>query len=121
MTIETIGHDCLRVIKNQAWFPFKTGNLKFNATRGELLDNTTYRITFDSIIAPYIASLEEGSAPHDIPNAFGKGMDFGIGGRFDGKFHSGSQKHKGFISQKCIKAIVNYICTTVGGELYAVN
>jgi hypothetical protein len=38
---------------------------------------------------PYAASVHDGSAPHDIPNAFGWGPQFGIGGRFDGKFHPG--------------------------------
>ena len=38
---------------------------------------------------PYAASVHEGSAPHDIPNAFGWGPSFGIGGRFSGKFHPG--------------------------------
>lgn len=33
--------------------------------------------------------LETGTLPHDIPNAFGFGKEFGIGGRFDGKFHPG--------------------------------
>ena len=33
--------------------------------------------------------LETGTKPHDIPNAFGFGEKFGIGGRFDGKFHPG--------------------------------
>jgi hypothetical protein len=41
-------------------------------------------------LAPYAAAVHEGAEPHDIPNAFGFGPDFGIGGRFDGKFHPGN-------------------------------
>lgn len=38
----------------------------------------------------YALFVHEGTVPHDIPNAFGWGRNFGIGGRFDGKFHPGS-------------------------------
>ena len=38
---------------------------------------------------PYAASVHEGSKPHYIPNAFGWGPTFGIGGRFGGFFHPG--------------------------------
>ena len=31
------------------------------------------------IEAPYARPLEEGSSPHDIPNSFGRGPDFGFG------------------------------------------
>ena len=115
--VETIGEKVLTEIKSKSWFPYKTGNLKFNATRGYLVDDNTYCIEFDSSLAPYVASLEEGSSPHDIPNAFGKGMEYGIGGNFEGKFHPGSTKHKKFISVKCVNTIVNYICDHYKGEL----
>ena len=42
----------------------------------------------------YAAYVHEGTAPHDIPNAFGWGETFGIGGRFDGKFHPGYKGNK---------------------------
>ena len=38
---------------------------------------------------PYAAAVHEGSKAHDIPNAFGWGPTFGIGGRFGGFFHPG--------------------------------
>lgn len=41
----------------------------------------------DDPIAPYV---EYDTDPHNIPNAFGWGADFGIGGRFAGKFHPGT-------------------------------
>ena len=116
-----IGYNAMWHIKTQSWFPYKTGNLKYVATRGELRDRNTYAIVFDGTLAPYVEALEEGSRPHDIPNAFGKGMNFGIGGRFDGKFHSGSTKHKGFISDKSVRAIINYICSNYKGVCYDFN
>lgn len=112
-----VGIEVMQEIKSQSWFPYHSGNLKFNAVYGREEGSNTYCITFDSTIAPYIASLEEGSAPHDIPNAFGKGIEFGIGGRFDGKFHPGSDKHKGFISNKSVNAIINYIKNKYNGEI----
>jgi hypothetical protein len=39
----------------------------------------------------YSLFVHEGTSPHDIPNAFGYGNTFGIGGRFDGKFHPGNK------------------------------
>lgn len=102
------GNNILNEIKRASWFPYKSGNLKFSATSGVLLTPTTYLIHFDSTIAPYVSYLEEGTGPHDIHGAFGKSAPFGIGGRFDGKFHPGSMKHKGFIKDKCIGAIIDY-------------
>lgn len=115
--LEQVGNDLLTLIKRSSFFPYKTGKLKFQATSGFMQTDTTYRIHFSSVIAPYVEYLEEGSRPHDIPNAFGKGFDFGIGGRFDGKFHPGSTKHKGFIKDKCVNAIINYITTRFDGEV----
>lgn len=109
LIVEQIGIEVTSLIKRQSWFPYKTGNLKFNATSGAMYDNTTFRIHFDSTVAPYVGYLEEGTDPHNIPGAFGRALPFGIGGRFDGKFHPGSKKHKGFISEKCVNAIVDYI------------
>ena len=112
---EQIGVNCIFLIKRQPWFPYKTGHLKFHATNGFLVHPNTYCINFNSSIAPYIEYLEEGTGPHDIPRAFGKPLPFGIGGRFDGKFHPGSTKHKGFIKDKSVNAIVNYITARYNG------
>lgn len=115
--LEQVGIEVTNLIKRQSWFPYKTGNLKFNATQGAMYDETTFRIHFDSSVAPYIEYLEEGTDPHDIPRAFGRPLPFGIGGRFDGKFHPGSTKHKGFISNKAVNAIVDYIANKYEGQV----
>ena len=117
MNLERIVEECVYLIKKQPWFPYLTGNLKFNATSGSMLNQDTYVIKFDSKIAPYVAALEEGSKPHDIPGAFGRSFPFGLGGKFDGKFHPGSDKHKGFISNDSVNSIVKYICSRYNGAI----
>lgn len=114
-TLEQLGDEVTFLIKKASWFPYKTGKLKFQATSGAMFNSTTYRIHFSSTVAPYVEYLEEGTRSHDIPGAFGKPIPFGIGGRFDGKFHPGSTKHKGFISEKSVHAIVDYIVNKYGG------
>lgn len=115
--LEQVGIEVTSLIKRASWFPYKTGNLKFNATQGAMYDSTTFRIHFDGSVAPYVQYLEEGTDPHDIPRAFGRPLPFGIGGRFDGKFHPGSKKHKGFISEKSVNAIVDYIASRFDGQV----
>lgn len=113
--LETLGDQVTRLIKQASWFPYKSGKLKFEATQGRMWDESTYRINFSSSVAPYVTYLEEGTDPHDIPRAFGRPLPFGIGGRFNGKFHPGSTKHKGFIKDKSVSTIVEYISSMYGG------
>lgn len=129
INIEKIGRECLNAIKSASWFPYKTGHLRNDAVSGTQIDSTTFLIKFDTSICEYITYLEEGTEPHDIPFAFiGKGnwkwwypykdgvpFLFGTGGRFNGKFHSGSTKHKGFISDKSVNAVINHIKNRYGG------
>jgi len=126
MNLEQIGENCTRLIKRASWFPVRSRWLRNHATLGGMITDDTYCITFSNEIAKenpngngseYITFLEEGTKPHDIPKAFGKELPFGIGGRFDGKFHPGSSKHKGFIKDKSVNAIINYIKTKYNGEL----
>lgn len=114
-SLEFLGDTITHNIKGSYYFPFRSGNLKFNATSGTMISSTTYRIHFSSTVAPYLEFLEEGTNPHDIPRAFGYPLPFGIGGRFDGKFHPGSKKHKGFIKDKAVLYTVNYIATKYNG------
>ena len=125
--LQVEGIQMLTMIKNASYFPYKTGKLKFHATIGTMWTPNVYRIHFDSTIAPYVTYLEEGTKPHNIPNAFGfespgkkvrlkNGQikfipipGFGVGGRFDGMFHPGSMKHKDFIKRDCVNSIVDYI------------
>jgi len=113
--LEYEGSQLLSLVKSASWFPYKTGRLKFHATSGMMMDSRTYRIHFDSTIAPYVEYLEEGTGPHNIPKAFGRPLPFGTKGRFDGKFHPGSTKHQYFIKEKSVNAIVSYIETKFKG------
>ena len=115
--LSEVGDTVTNLIKRASWFPYKSGKLKFEATSGRMWDATTYRIHFDGSVAPYVQYLEEGTDPHDIPRAFGKPLPFGIGGRFDGKFHPGSKKHVGFIKNKSVETIVSYIASVYGGRI----
>jgi len=135
MNLKNLGDEITLNIKRQTWFPYKTGNLKFNATKGTLINTNVYNINFDGTIAPYIQYLEEGTDPHNIFNAFGGTVNpdgswnywqpykdgvkfpFGIGGRFNGKFHPGSHKHEGFISNKAVNYIIQYVCNKYKGEV----
>lgn len=117
INIEEIGIQVTNLIKIQPWFPYKSGKLKFEATKGRLVEPDTFQILFDSSVAEYIPYLEEGTDPHDIPRAFGRPLPFGIGGRFSGKFHPGSKKHVGFIKDKSVNTIVNYIASVYGGRI----
>lgn len=115
--IKKEGDTVLSLIKLASWFPYKSGNLKFNATKGQMISDKVYEIEFDSTIAPYVTYLEEGTRAHNIPGAFGKDLPFGTSGRFDGKFHPGSTKHKGFIKDKSVNAIIDYFINKYKGEL----
>lgn len=131
MNLERDGEEIVRKIKTASWFPYKNGKLRDEATSGQLIDPNTYCITYSAEIAPYVEYLEEGTQAHDIPFAFiGKGnwkwwypyddgvpFLFGMGGRFNGKFHPGSTKHKGFISEKSTKAVCDYFINKYGGTL----
>ena len=47
----------------------------------------------------YSLFVHEGTKPHNIPNAFGWGPTFGIGGRFSGMFHPGNAANR-FLSDQ---------------------
>ena len=117
MNLKLDGDNIVRKIKSATWFPYKTGVLRDNATSGNLIEPNVYCIKFDSSIAPYVGFLELGTQPHNIPGAFGRALPFGTSGRFNGFFHPGSDKHKGFISDKSIKAIIDYFIINYQGEV----
>lgn len=103
--------------------PFDTGNLANNATYGIQLNDNLYCITISGITAPYAPYLNEGTTPHDIPNSFGLGENFGIGGKFNGKFHPGSVKWMGFIDDDSrentvIGYALNYFERNYGARVY---
>lgn len=103
--------------------PFDTGNLANNATYGIFLNNNLYCLTISDFIAPYAYYLNTGTTPHDIPNSFNKGPEFGIGGKFNGKFHPGSRKWVGFVDDDSrdntiIGYALNYFERNYGAKIY---
>lgn len=104
---------CVRAdksIKNAPWFPVDTGYMRdsavYCAPMYALKGVSAYSIKFDGYVAPYIQYNEEGTRPHNIPYAFGYPFPFGIGGHFNGMFHSGSDKNVGFISSKAFAVAI---------------
>lgn len=99
--------DCRNILKHiktprqrGGCMPYDTGHLARNATMGRFAGDDKFTLTIvtakNRVGAPYAVYLNEGSKSHNIPNAFGRGMNYGLRGRFDGKFHPGSHKHVGF-------------------------
>ncbi len=118
--LEQVGIEVTELIKRASWFPYRTGNLKFNATQGAMYDAQTFRIHFDSSVAPYVQYLEEGTDPHVILPKKGKFLVFTVNGKkvFARKVnHPGSRKHQGFISEKSVDAIVDYIVKRFEGQV----
>ena len=106
VNLQMLGDTCLMNIKRATWFPYKTGRLKFHATTGYLVNPYTYCIHFSGTIAPYIEYLEKGVQP-----------SFRISKNGNLFYHSGTDKHRGFISDKCVHSIVNYIAARYKGTV----
>jgi hypothetical protein len=84
---------------DQSGLKVKSGVLKAGVSKrgayGNIVEKSPNRIvvgvSYQAI--PYAQSIIEGARPHDIPNAFGRGKRFGVGGRFQGMFHPGNAPH----------------------------
>ena len=88
----------LNQIRQTNGIPYKSGHLKYN---GIYVDEFRHAIVYDSKIAPYVGYLQEGTGPHYIPNAFGRGITV---------YHPGSKKHKGFIDKNA-NEFADYLIT----------
>lgn len=114
-------------IKYDKDLPVDTGWLKRHimTSTKETKDKQEIKIFLSGSEVPYAVYLEEGTAPHDIPHAFGYGtkrpdrvnkytgmIPFGVGGRFDGKFHPGSTKHVQFIERVLLGNCLSYFRRT---------
>jgi hypothetical protein len=110
-------------IKGDPRLPYKKGKLQRNIkTKVKSYYKTKeIKVNLNGDRVPYAKFLEEGTAPHDIPHAFGYGSiyppkpnpythqePYGVGGRFNGKWHPGSTKHKGFIETIFIYNCLSY-------------
>ena len=114
------------LIKNDRFLPYDTGNLRNNVSVRvqSYYKSKEVKIFLNGKKVPYAVYLEEGTQPHDIPHAFGYGTTrdgrpnpytkqepFGVGGRFNGKFHPGSIKHKGFVEYVMLHDCFKYLET----------
>jgi len=69
----------------------RTGRLAASITKRWTTVGPNLAIQVGSWTCPYALFVEMGAGPHNIPNAFGWGPNFGTHGRFNGKFHPGNK------------------------------
>jgi hypothetical protein len=81
--------------------PIRTGCLRESIVKRveKIGDEVAVRIVSDTTPCSasrtsYSLFVHEGTGPHDIPGAFGIPVPFGVGGRFDGKFHPGTKANR---------------------------
>lgn len=83
--LQRLGLGAKKAVQENPTFPYKTGNLLFNATKVSFLGEDTFKIEFDETIAPYIKYLENE----------------------EGLYRS--TKHQFFISQRATDDVINYL------------
>lgn len=96
--------------------PYRTGNLAYNAFYKRPTGEASYELGIDLTIAPYAQYLNNGYPEYNIPGAFGRKLPFGTYGRFNGKFHPGSYKYKGFWNDTMVHFIQD-LSSTLGGTI----
>lgn len=112
------------LIKYDKLLPYESGKLQRSITTEvkSYYKSQEIKVYLSGDRVPYAGFLEEGTAPHDIPHAFGYGSiypgkpnpythqePYGVGGRFNGKWHPGSTKHKGFVENVMLNNCLNYL------------
>ncbi len=84
------GETMPRVLEGlRAEAPVKTGRLKNSLYGVTDIEAASFVMTFADTEPYFPWVVFEGTAPHDIPGAFGRPAPFGVGGRFGGLFHPG--------------------------------
>lgn len=106
-----------KLYRKSSIIPEDTGNLKYHMTSFSTTQYG-YKIVVDKASGLkrnkagaewYGYFLETGSAPHDIPNSFGKGMNYGFGKDVGRDFwHPGSKKWKGWFSRNLPLLVSSY-------------
>ena len=95
----------LNSIKRANFMPIDKGTLRDKAIYAEATSEG-FNIVFNGDILKsitgvnYLPFLEEGTKPHIIGNAFGKGIVV---------WHPGSRKHQGFIEDKSVNLVMGLL------------
>lgn len=115
LDMATLVNGSVSALRNSAWFPYDTGNLKYNATYGDMHLSSfgVGIIKFDTTRAPYIFFLENGTGLYGKYKSVWQ-RDF----KYKSAIMLGSGKHKDFISDKSVNAVIDYICRVTGGDLW---
>lgn len=95
-----LAYGALMAVKSNPTFPYRTGNLKHNATYA-LANIDGFQIVFDGTIAPYIPYLEFGVAPQIYYRHSKAGLVM--------IYTPGSNRHVGFISNRATRDVINYL------------
>jgi hypothetical protein len=66
---ESVFIDAINSLRQQAFVPYDTGNLKINAIKGMWITPTQYRIYVDEQVAPYVFFTQEKWSKGINPNA----------------------------------------------------
>jgi hypothetical protein len=74
--VQRLGYNALAKVKSNPSFPYRTGNLRNNATKVDFVVKNQFSIVFDKRVAPYIDFLQR------------------------------HKKHKGFIDERAVDDVV---------------
>lgn len=100
--LQRLGLGALEAVRNNPTFPYKTGHLKNDATGVTFIKGESFSIYFDKTVAYYIPFLEYGVFPQSYQRMSKNGTMSWVTTR-------GSTKHVGFISERAVADIINYL------------
>lgn len=96
--LQRLGLGALERVKGNPTYPYKTGNLKNNATKISFIGESVFIIYVDKIIAPYVKYLEYGTESGEYTDKKG-----------NKRFFRGQSKHVGFLSVRATNDIIQYL------------
>lgn len=88
---EAVFIEAINSLRQQAFVPYDTGNLKFNAIKGIWINPNLYRIYIDEEVAPYVYFTQE-------------------------KWEKGKNPNEGWV-EKAVNYIAQYIAQRLGGTI----
>jgi hypothetical protein len=88
---EALFVEAINSLRQQAFVPYDTGNLKFNAIKGMWINENLYRIYIDEAVAPYVYFTQE-------------------------RWENGKNPNEGWI-EKAVNYIAMFIARKLGGSI----